>query len=120
MDRHPNDCRALDPNDERVDSPCVASCQLQAHGFCTGCYRHITEVVYWNKLNRSLKLAMLAAQPQRKIAIDQTLLNDVMTEQHRISISSEVWQATKVQFKLQQVPMEVELRLAELKLATDP
>lgn len=32
-----------------MDSPCIASCKLNADKICIGCYRHIEEIVDWNK-----------------------------------------------------------------------
>lgn len=32
-----------------MDSPCVACCKLNSEKICTGCYRHIEEIVDWNK-----------------------------------------------------------------------
>lgn len=104
-----------DHTEVRVDSPCVASCQLQAQGFCTGCYRHITEIVYWNKLDHATKLIMLAAQPQRQVLITTSLSSDGMATQACTAISSAVWQATKARSKLPQVALEVERQLAALQ-----
>lgn len=113
MERQHIDCQVVAPIDERVDSPCIASCHLQAQGFCTGCYRHITEIVYWNKMSASAKLTMLAAQTQRQVVIAQS--PDQPNLQAHTRISSEIWQATKTQCKLHQVSAEVDRNLAELQ-----
>jgi predicted Fe-S protein YdhL (DUF1289 family) len=115
MERQHIDCQTVDPIDEGVESPCVASCQLQAQGFCTGCYRHITEIVYWNKMSHNAKLAMLAAQTQRQEVMAQSLLRQQTHPPAHMRISSAIWQATKTQCTLQQVSLEVARQFAELQ-----
>lgn len=51
-----------------VDSPCVAACKLDSHKICVGCYRHIEEIVDWNKRSDAEKLEILACCAQRRQA----------------------------------------------------
>lgn len=51
-----------------MDSPCIASCKLNADKICIGCYRHIEEIVGWNKKSDAehqvIYLAIAARQQQ--------------------------------------------------------
>lgn len=49
-----------------VESPCVACCALDADKYCVGCYRHITEIVDWNRRTDEENAAILQTLAQRK------------------------------------------------------
>lgn len=49
-----------------VPSPCVAACKLNAEQICTGCYRHIDEVVAWKQVGNARRRQILLQVEQRK------------------------------------------------------
>ncbi len=49
-----------------MDSPCIASCKLNADKICIGCYRHIEEIVGWNKKNDAEHQVIYLAIASRK------------------------------------------------------
>ncbi len=51
-----------------MDSPCVASCKLNADKICVGCFRHIDEIVDWNKKTDQTHLEIFAKISARKNA----------------------------------------------------
>ena len=48
------------------ESPCRATCKLNADDLCIGCYRNIKEIVNWNKKSSSEKTAILKRIEQRR------------------------------------------------------
>ncbi len=53
-----------------MDSPCIACCKLNDAKICTGCYRHIEEIVDWNKRTDAEQLQILHACAARRQDID--------------------------------------------------
>jgi predicted Fe-S protein YdhL (DUF1289 family) len=53
-----------------MDSPCVACCKLNNDKICTGCYRHIEEIVDWNKRTDAEHLQILQRCAARRQEID--------------------------------------------------
>ncbi len=53
-----------------MDSPCVACCKLNNDKICTGCYRHIEEIVDWNKRTDAEHLQILQLCAARRQHID--------------------------------------------------
>lgn len=49
-----------------VESPCVACCRLNADKLCVGCYRHISEIVDWNRRTDEENSAILQKVAKRK------------------------------------------------------
>jgi hypothetical protein len=49
-----------------LESPCIASCRLNRDKLCVGCFRHITEIVDWNRRSDSENMAILQKITQRK------------------------------------------------------
>ncbi|MCM2972245.1 DUF1289 domain-containing protein [Larsenimonas suaedae] len=49
-----------------VESPCRNHCQLNDEQLCTGCYRHIDEIVAWGSLSDADKACVLARIRRRK------------------------------------------------------
>ncbi len=47
-----------------IESPCVACCRLNSEKVCVGCYRHISEIVDWNRRTDEENSAIL-----QKVAI---------------------------------------------------
>ena len=48
-----------------VPSPCVNICKLNPDQICTGCGRHIDEVIAWPSASEDQKLRILAAASER-------------------------------------------------------
>jgi predicted Fe-S protein YdhL (DUF1289 family) len=71
-----------------MDSPCVACCKLNTDKICTGCYRHIEEIVDWNKRSDAQQQQILQQCAARKQLIDTT--NSPTT-----AITSAEWQHAK-------------------------
>lgn len=46
-------------NVEEVASPCIRNCCLDQHDVCLGCYRHMDEIMAWQRLNVKAKLTVL-------------------------------------------------------------
>lgn len=76
-----------------VESPCVAACRLNTNKVCVGCYRHISEIVDWNKRNDAENAAIL-----QKVA----LRKQTATEQEGPTspITQAEWQAAKIAARL--------------------
>ncbi len=53
------------------ESPCVACCRLNSDKLCVGCYRHINEIVDWNKRSDAENSAILQKVAQRKSQAEQ-------------------------------------------------
>lgn len=51
-----------------MDSPCIASCKLNSDKICVGCFRHIDEIVDWNKKSDEAHAEIFKVIEQRKIA----------------------------------------------------
>ena len=76
-----------------VESPCVACCRLNADKVCVGCFRHISEIVDWNKRADSENYAIL-----QKVAIrKQSAAKQVWPENETSPITQAEWQAAKRQ-----------------------
>ncbi len=69
-------------------SPCIACCKLNADKICTGCYRHITDIVRWNKLSDDEQRRVLDECQARKPMVDAGPLG-------HIPITQAEWQAAK-------------------------
>ncbi|WP_445768475.1 DUF1289 domain-containing protein [Rheinheimera sp.] len=78
-----------------VESPCVASCRLNADKFCVGCFRHITEIVDWNKRTDSENYAILQDVAKRKHQAQQSGAAEGETS----PITQAEWQAAKQQVR---------------------
>ncbi|WP_215398555.1 DUF1289 domain-containing protein [Rheinheimera oceanensis] len=76
-----------------VESPCVAACRLNTNKVCVGCYRHISEIVDWNKRNDAENASIL-----QKVA----LRKQTATEQKGPTspITQAEWQAAKIAARL--------------------
>jgi len=46
-------------------SPCVNLCVLDAHGYCIGCYRTMSEIAAWGTLSASDQRAVLVLLGKR-------------------------------------------------------
>lgn len=49
-----------------IQSPCIASCQLDEHKVCVGCYRHITEIVDWSSRSPAERILIMQKVVQRQ------------------------------------------------------
>lgn len=76
-----------------VESPCVACCKLNEEQVCVGCYRHITEIVDWNRRTDEENSAILQKVAVRKRKAE--LAGESVGETH--AITQAVWQAAKQQ-----------------------
>lgn len=74
-----------------MDSPCIASCKLNADKICVGCYRHIEEIVGWNKKSDAEHLAIYQAIALRQ----QNLAQIPLTAQTTSPITQAEWQQAK-------------------------
>lgn len=50
-----------------VSSPCIQVCELNDDQLCTGCRRHMDEIVAWPRMDRATRLAVLAELPYREV-----------------------------------------------------
>jgi len=48
------------------DSPCIRNCCLSENDICLGCFRHLDEILSWNKMNDKQKQATLLECKKRK------------------------------------------------------
>lgn len=74
-----------------IESPCVACCKLDKHKVCVGCYRHINEIVDWNRRSESELTAIMQQVAARKAAYQQQDLTTIATS----PITQAEWQAAK-------------------------
>jgi len=51
---------------EEVASPCVRNCCLNEVDICLGCFRHLDEIMAWQKLNGAAKKDVLRLCQQRQ------------------------------------------------------
>jgi predicted Fe-S protein YdhL (DUF1289 family) len=62
-----------------MDSPCIASCKLNSDKICIGCYRHIEEIVDWNKRTEAEQMQIIAItqsewqQAKAKLALQRKI-----------------------------------------------
>lgn len=56
-----------------LKSPCVRNCCLNKEDICVGCFRHIDEIVGWNRLPEEEKQHVLERSEARKIAVKNVL-----------------------------------------------
>ncbi len=78
-----------------LESPCVACCRLNSDKLCVGCYRHITEIVDWNKRSDVENAAILQKVALRKAQAEQQGHTDELTT----AITQAEWQAAKLAAK---------------------
>jgi hypothetical protein len=78
-----------------MDSPCIASCKLNSDKICVGCYRHIEEIVDWNKRSEAEQLQILANLALRKSKVDTE------ASQTTSAITQSEWQEAKTRLALQ-------------------
>ncbi|TXH97991.1 MAG: DUF1289 domain-containing protein [Rheinheimera sp.] len=71
-----------------MDSPCVACCKLNQDKICTGCYRHIEEIVDWNKRSDAEQLQILTRCVARRSQVDAE-------QSTTTAITSQEWQQAK-------------------------
>lgn len=74
-----------------VESPCVACCRLNADKLCVGCYRHITEIVDWNRRTDEENAAILQEVAKRKSLVNLALNSNENTS----PITQAEWLAAK-------------------------
>ncbi len=51
--------------DVPVKSPCISLCTLNEDDVCVGCYRTLTEIVQWTRLDNSQRRAVVELAGQR-------------------------------------------------------
>lgn len=71
-----------------MDSPCVACCKLNNDKICTGCYRHIEEIVDWNKRTDAEQQQILEHCAARRPQVDAE-------QSPTTAITSVEWQSAK-------------------------
>lgn len=79
----------------KMDSPCIASCKLNSDKICVGCYRHIEEIVDWNKRSEAEQLQIMANLALRKSKVDG------QASQETSAITQSEWQEAKSRLALQ-------------------
>ncbi len=78
------------------ESPCVACCRLNTAKYCVGCYRHIIEIVNWNKQSAAENAAILQKVAERKQQAKQQPEHAGETT----AITQAEWQAAKMASRL--------------------
>ena len=78
-----------------MDSPCIASCKLNSDKICIGCYRHIEEIVDWNKRTDAEQMQIIAHLAERKSKVDSE------TPQPTSAITQSEWQQARAKLALQ-------------------
>lgn len=79
-----------------IESPCVACCRLNADKVCVGCYRHISEIVDWNRRTDEENSAILQKVAKRKLYS----LQHKVCEEQTSPITQAEWQAAKQQARI--------------------
>lgn len=74
-----------------IESPCVACCKLDEHKVCVGCYRHINEIVDWNRRSEAELAAIMQQVALRKATYEQQDIATVPTS----PITQAEWLAAK-------------------------
>lgn len=74
-----------------IESPCVANCKLDSTKVCVGCYRHITEIVDWNRRTQTELILIMQQVAIRKVQYQQQDLNNIATS----AITQAEWLAAK-------------------------
>lgn len=77
-----------------MDSPCIASCKLNADKICIGCYRHIEEIVDWNKRSEAEHALIYQKLAERKLQLAGTP-SDITS-----AITQAEWQQAKAAIAL--------------------
>ncbi|WP_306520255.1 DUF1289 domain-containing protein [Rheinheimera sp.] len=77
-----------------MDSPCIASCKLNADKICIGCYRHIEEIVDWNKRSDAEHAAIYQKLAERKLQLAN------MPADSTSAITQAEWQQAKAAIAL--------------------
>lgn len=78
-----------------MDSPCIASCKLNQDKICIGCYRHIDEIVDWNKRSEAEQAQIIASLALRKCSVDS------QQSQPTSAITQSEWQQAKARLALE-------------------
>lgn len=78
-----------------IESPCVASCKLDNAKVCLGCFRHITEIVDWNRRSDTELSAIMQKVTERKMQYQQQDLRSIQTS----PITQAEWLAAKLALK---------------------
>lgn len=76
-----------------MDSPCIASCKLNNNKVCIGCFRHIDEIVDWNKKTDEQHAVIFSLIALRKQEFAQ--YKQSPTEIELSPITQQEWQAAK-------------------------
>lgn len=56
------------PSSDAPESPCIRSCCLDNKDICLGCFRHIDEILAWQKLNAQQKTTIINTCDERRKA----------------------------------------------------
>jgi len=55
---------------EKIISPCIGECVMNKDGYCTGCFRSITEIAAWAGMtNEERKMIMANLAKRKKIVL---------------------------------------------------
>ena len=78
-----------------MDSPCVASCKLNHEKICVGCFRHIDEIVDWNKKSDQAHAEIFALIATRKVKFNEADKRENQTAE-LTAITQAEWQQAKL------------------------
>lgn len=87
-----------------MDSPCVASCKLNADKICVGCFRHIDEIVDWNKKSDQAHAQIFELIAKRKICYAKSAQSQDVGEASQLTaITQQEWQQAKQRVAQQKI-----------------
>lgn len=78
-----------------IESPCVACCKLDSAKVCLGCYRHMSEIVDWNRRSEAELAAIMQNVAARKAQYQQQDLSKITTS----AITQAEWLAARQALK---------------------
>lgn len=62
----------MSSTNSKVDSPCVAICQLDDDGnYCIGCFRTVDEIAHWIEYDENAKQKIIDELAERQQQLDQ-------------------------------------------------
>jgi predicted Fe-S protein YdhL (DUF1289 family) len=61
---HPN--TPINPNKNKLSSPCVRNCCLDTNDICMGCFRSLNEITRWTEVDEQTRQQFLTNAHNRK------------------------------------------------------
>ncbi len=59
-----------------IENPCIRNCCLNEKDVCMGCFRHIDEILSWQKMSECQKQSTLSLCADRKEQLKQNAKTD--------------------------------------------